>query len=407
MRVNASSFFSFCGSHVPLLRALTERAGEISEAEVFRAIRAHPGDSGEMPETTWRRLRELQILIVTEPDSDFYLVAEPVARLLAYLFDEAKAATPEIIQGYIRSLDSLAKRLVRMIESDDVTGVGLAFEEITTTLRRIHADIEETQRSVLTEVGRYKTERQRVSVREKYRRIVHWMERYVEPMIEIVRADGPLRGTFDEVEGLLRQTRERALFNDHPALDRNLRHLRLVRQHALRTFNQCRKEIGPLYESLRRSSFIAEGAAIALASLQRDGLANWGAQPLIGVFALRFQHVPGDAAIALALRRVIEHPPEAAPNVEFDTDTETPVALLQRLWLDSLPELARQAGSTDDLLGWLIEQNPSRATAEILSGFTELLFRDEFTAYFSDVPARDYSTPDGELTGHPVRLATA
>ncbi len=55
----------------------------------------------------------------------------------------------------------------------------------------------------------------------------------MEPMIEIVRADGPLRGTFDEVEGLLRQTRERALFNDHPALERNLRHLRLVRQHAL------------------------------------------------------------------------------------------------------------------------------------------------------------------------------
>lgn len=275
MRVNAPTFFSFCESRVPLLRALTERAGEISEAEVFRAIRAHPGDGGEMPETTWRRLRELQILIVTEPDSDFYLVAEPVARLLSYLFDEAKAATPEIIQGYIHSLDALAKRLVRMIEGDDVTGVGLAFEEITTTLRRIHADLEETQRSVLTEVGRYKTERQRVSVREKYRRIVHWMERYVEPMIEIVRADGPLRGTFDEVEGLLRQTRERALFNDHPALDRNLRHLRLVRQHALRTFNQCRKEIGPLYESLRRSSFIAEGAAIALERLQRDGLENW------------------------------------------------------------------------------------------------------------------------------------
>jgi hypothetical protein len=407
MRVNATTFFFFCGSHVPLLRALTERAGEISEAEVFRAIRAHPGEGGEMAETTWRRLRELQILVPTEPNSDFHLVAEPVARLLSYLFGEAKAATPDIIQGYIHSLDSLAKRLVRMIEGDDVIGVGLAFEEITTTLRRIYADLEETQRSVLLEVARYKTERQRVSVREKYRRIVHWMERYVEPMIEIVRADGPLRGTFDEVEGLLRQTRERALFNDHPALERNLRHLRLVHQHALRTFNQCRKEIGPLYESLRRSSFIAEGAAIALERLQRGGLENWGAEPLIGVFSLRFQHVPGDAAIALALRRVIEHPPELPPSIEFDADTETPGALLHRLWLDSLPELTRLAAPTDDLLGWLIEQNPDRATAEILAGFTELLFRDEFIANFSDAPLRNYFTTDGELAGHPVRLLTA
>lgn len=104
---------------------------------------------------------------------------------------------------------------------------------------------------------------------------------------------------------------------------------------------------------------------------------------------------------------MIEHPPELAPSVEFDTDNETPAAMLHRLWLDSLPGLTRQVGSTEDLLGWLIEQNPTRATAEILSGFTELLFRDEFTADFSDAPLRSYSTPDGELAGHPVRLVTA
>src|SRR5438093_12518571 len=128
------------------------------------------------------------------------------------------------------------------------------------------------------------------------------MGRYVEPMIEIVRADGPLRTAFDETERLLHRAREEALFNDHPALVRNLRFLRLVGAHALRVFTQCRKEIQPLYESLRRSSFIAEGAARALEKLQAEGLSKWDNEYLIDVAALRFQTVPDHTAILAALR---------------------------------------------------------------------------------------------------------
>ncbi len=309
MKVNAQAFFNFCAAHVPLLRQLAERTGELSEGEVMRLVREQADAHEELPETTWRRLREYQILVPSEPGGESCLLAEPVARLLTYLYNNANPATPEIIRGYVQSLDTLAKQLARALENENVTVVGLAFNEISLTLRRIHADLDETHQAILAEVGRYKTERQRVSVREKFRRIVYWMERYVEPMIEIVRADGPLRESFDEVERLLRSAREQALFNDHPALARNLRFLRLVGAHALRVFVQCRKEIQPLYESLRRSTFIAEGASRALEKLQSEGLANWGTAPLIGICSLRLQNVPGDAAIALALRRVIEHRP--------------------------------------------------------------------------------------------------
>jgi hypothetical protein len=82
MKVNPVSFFNFCSGHVPLLRQLAEREAEISEAEARRLIRAHLNPEDELPETTWRRLRELQILVSTEPGADFYAMAEPVARLL-------------------------------------------------------------------------------------------------------------------------------------------------------------------------------------------------------------------------------------------------------------------------------------------------------------------------------------
>src|SRR2546425_3374728 len=249
-------------------------------------------------------------------------MAEPLSRLLTYLFNEANPATHEIIRGYVMSFETTGKQLARALDEEDVQRVKLGFEEIGQTLRRIHADLSETQHAILAEVARYKTERSRVSVREKYRRIVHWMERYVEPMIEIVRADGPLRASFDEAERLLHRAREEALFNDPPALTRNLRFLRLVAAHALRGLTQCRKEIQPLYESLRRSSFIAEGAARALEKLQTDGLSKWGNEYLIEVAALRFQNVPGDSAIALALRRAIEHPPESPPILDLSGEKD-------------------------------------------------------------------------------------
>src|SRR5689334_9927026 len=121
MKVNPVSFFNFCSGHISLLRQLAEREGEISEAETRRLIRTHLNPEAELPETTWRRLRELQILVPTEPGADFYAMAEPVARLLAYLFDEAQAATPEMVRGYIDSLAVSGRQLSRAIEADDLT----------------------------------------------------------------------------------------------------------------------------------------------------------------------------------------------------------------------------------------------------------------------------------------------
>ena len=89
MKVNAQAFFNFCSGHVPLLRQMTLRTGEISEADALLLIRDHALMQDELPETTWRRLRELQILVPSEPGGSVYLLAEPVSRLLAYLFDEA------------------------------------------------------------------------------------------------------------------------------------------------------------------------------------------------------------------------------------------------------------------------------------------------------------------------------
>lgn len=405
MKVNPQAFFSFCSNHVPLLAQLAAHEDEISEADTRRLIRATRSEADELVETTFRNLKGLQILVPTEPGSDFYLIAEPVRKLLSYLLDEAQAATPEMVRGCVDSLSVAGQQLARSIEQDDLSLLRLAVEEIQQTLRRLHSDLDETHRCILGEVARYKTERRTVSIREKFQRIVRWMERYVDPMVEIVRPDGPLRATFDETERLMQQAREHGLFNDLPVLERELRRLRVLQRHALRIFQQCRRELQPLYESLRRSSLIAEGAALALRKLEQQGLASWVDVHVITTSALRWQNVPGDSAIEKALRRISEHPPEPPPVVELSAADEPPPDLLRRLWLDSLPDEARDSLPVADLLGWLVQQYPTHKTADTLAGFTLLVFDPEFNVIFAGGETRDYETADATLQAERVQLA--
>ena len=404
MKISPPTFFNFCASHVPLLMELARQEGEISEADARRLIRSSGSADQELPETTWKRLRELQILVPTEVDGDFYLLAEPVSRLLAYLFDEAQATTPEIIQGYIQSLDVLNKQLARAIESDDSLSVRLALDELHHVLRRIQSDVDETHRSVLNEVARYKIERRTVSVREKFRRIVHWMDRYVDPLVEIVRPDGALRATFDETEHLLLRVREHGVFAEPQAIERHVRHLRIVQRHALRLFQQCRRELQPLYASLRRASSIAEGAAIALERLQREGLDDWALRHVVPVCTLRMNHVPSDAAIGRAVRNLFEHPPEPPPVIALDAEEDAPDQLIRHQWLENLVEDLHPALPVTDLLGWMIDRYPEKGTADTVAGFTRLVFDAKFSARFTDHAAQSYETSDGVLEANPVEM---
>jgi hypothetical protein len=406
MKISPQTFFNFCAVHVPLLRGLMDQADELSEADVRRLIRANCTSNEELPETTWRRLKELQILVPSEPGGDYCFMADQVRRLLAYLFDEANAATPEIIGGYILSLEKMDKRLSPAIQSQDTTEIRLALEELQHTLRRIQSDLDETHNRILFEVGRYKTERHGVSIREKFRRIAYWMDRYVDPIVEMVRPDGPLRAVFNETERLLHRARECGLYDDLPGLERNTRHLRILQRHALRIFQQCRRELQPLYESLRRASFIAEGAAVALERLQRDGVGEC-ADITIPFCRVRWQHAFSDLAIKRALQNVTEYRPEEPPTLGWNSEEAVPNSFVRLRWLEEVNENIRPNLPVADLLAWITQQYPERDTQSTLAAFTRLVYATDLTVRFTDNPFRTYQTADGELESRPVQLTFA
>jgi hypothetical protein len=385
LKINPAEFFKFCARHTALLRELAERAEEdLSESRLFEFVRRNAADDDEQPETVVKQLKRLQIVEPAEQGDSYYILAGPLLHLLRFLLHEARPASSQSVQGFINTLDERCRLLRQAIEIENVTHAELAIGDINQTLRHIHEAVVETHQSILTAVAEFKTNRAGISVRQKFQRIVYWMEVYVVPMVHIIKVDGEMEATFSEVERLLRQASDRSVFNDVGMIERNLRFIRLVRRHALRVFEQCRKEIQPLYQSLAKSNNIAAGAAAALEWLRRDGLQQWGVEPLVTVFSFRQQYAVSGTALRLVLERVILQPPEPPPVVNFNEKEIEPAAAAHQRWLDSLPERARAEVPIDDLLGWVVAQHPDQETNELLAGFAAVFFMRSLMATSQD-----------------------
>lgn len=406
MIVPPKEFFQFCAKHVSLLRELELRASgtDLSESEIHDIAKNYAAEVEEQPAFIVKRLKELRILVSADQSAQYFLMAEPVRAILRYLLEEAKPASSETVQSYINELQKLTQKLRSALASENPTLAELALADTTHTLRRLHDDVSTTHVSVLGEVARYKVDKRPASVLEKYQRIVWWMQQYIAPMLDVIKVDGPMQATFAEVEGVLEGATTNALVISVADAERNLRLLRVVRRHALNVFDQCGKEISPLYQSLARSSNLATGAAWALDRLRLGGFEQWMLEAVVGVFSLRHQASFSDKAITGAIERVLNNPPAPAPIVSLGQNSAKPVALEHRRWLDALPDDAARHLPINDLLSWLTTRYPDAETERLLAGFSILFFHENYRARFTGEAVVTYETPGHLIQAHPVRL---
>jgi hypothetical protein len=397
MPIQPKRFFDFCASHVPLLHAIATRPGDVSEAQVRQLIRTHSDTAAEQPETTWERLLELQILVPLEEGSSHYVLAQPLLQLMNYLHDDALPTSPEIIQGYTAALESARKRIVSGTQAFDALSVGLAATEVDHTLRRMQEDLDATHRAVMAEVSRYKADRSSVSVRERYLRIVRLMDQYVKPLVDIVRVDGQLVETLNELDAALHAAREGGIFAEMAPLLRNERQIRALRRRAIHTLNESRKELQPLYEVLRRSSAIAHGATLALSRLRHMKLDDWVAHYVPQAERAPIECPPTDAVIKRTVHHVAAHPPQPQPALRMDENGDTPADYVRLLWLNALPEALNANLPVKDLTDWMVKSFPEKGTSDALLALNKILFDPTLEITFKHGASRSYRTRDGAL----------
>jgi hypothetical protein len=404
--VPPKEFFQFCAKHVNLLRDLEQRASgaDLSEAEIAHLVKNNSLESDEQPEFVAKQLKRLRILLPAGQSDQYFLMAEPIRGVLRYLLETAKPVSSEIVQSYINKLQKLAHNLRDALSTENTTLAELALTDTTQILRNLHEAVSATHVSVLSEVARYKTDKRPSSVREKYQRIVWWMQEYIAPMIDIIRVDGPMQATFTELEAVFEDAARNALLISVDTAERNLRLVRITRRHALDVFDQSDKEISPLYRSLARSSNLAAGAAWALDQLRLGNIDQWYGTAVIGVFNLRQQEAFSDKAIAGAVERILNNPPTPPPRINLERASRPSPAAERGRWLKSLPNEVAKELPINDLLRWLTIRYPDLETRQILSGFSMLYLNKQFRASFTGGTIQTYETLQHLIHAHPMQL---
>lgn len=407
MQLTPKRFFDFCATHVPLLHAIAQKPGDISEAQVRQLIRTFNDTTVEQPETTWQRLTELQVIVPLEEGSSHYVMSQPLLQLLNFLYNDALPTSPEIIQGYIAALESARKRISMGVEATDSLSVAMATNEVDHTLRRMQDDLDATHRAVMAEVARYKADRTSVSVRERYLRILSLMDQYVHPLVEIVRVDGLLESTLDETDIVLRAAREQGVYVELAMVERNERAIRVLRRRAIHTLTESRKELQPLYDVLRRSSAIAHGATLALGRLRQMRLEDWVSNYVTQTTNARVECPPTDAVLRETIEKVISHPPIPPPLLNTTENSDTPPDYVRLLWLNELPNILNEELPVKDLTGWLTTSFPEKGTADALLGLSKLLFDPKLDVDFKGGKTKQYRTRDGVLEASTISITKA
>jgi hypothetical protein len=407
MQVTPKRFFDFCSSHVPLLHALAIKPGDVSEAQVRQLIRTFSESVSELPETTWQRLLELQIIVPLEEGSAHYVMAQPLLQLINYLYNDAVPTSPEIIQGYIAALESARKRIVIGIEAGDALSVAMATNEVDHTLRRMQDDLDATHRAVMSEVARYKADRTSVSVRERYLRIVGLMDQYVHPLVEIVRVDGLLVSVLDETDLALRAAREQGVYVEMGMIARNERQIRALRRRSIHTLNESRRELQPLYDVLRRASAIAHGATLALGRLRQMKQDDWVVHYMVQADRAGIECPPTDAVLRHVINEVISHPPTPPPVLSMEENGDTPPDYVRLLWLNGLATDLREELPVKDLTAWITGSFPEKGTSDMLLGLSRLLFDPTMDVQFKGGQQKQYRTRDGVLEVSTISITRA
>ena len=387
MKVSVPRFFRFCSQHEGLIRALTHAGDEEVTEQMVRGIIQRNITGEEGVDTIYRNLVELQILVPLKTERNTMLVAQQLVALVRYLVDEARPATPQMIQGYINSLSSASSRMGAAIETGDTNTLSLMLLEVRNVLARIIRDVEETQDTVIREVMAFKVDAADISIKTRFARIVYWLRNYAEPMAELVRVDGPMDATFADLEKVLQTVRSSTWQH---GVEQSLGLLKTVTRHSWHVFDQCLKELRPLYDAMVQANRIAAGAAHALEKLTSDRLKEWDERFFVGVPTFRLQNLLSDNGLFESLRRIHGYKPRPRPEL-FEIESGDNMAAVRRHeWLRSLPEKLEASLPVPDLCAFLIADKPDADADDIVNAIASIYYERGFTSRFGDADRRHY-----------------
>lgn len=388
--------------HWTLLEPLCERfdSGTLSLVELRKQLTAQLPDSTPVDITAlldqWIRL---DILVPVAKSPNRFELNAQIHDFLAYLRREHRLGLCLEIEAYLRHLERLAGYIKDAFEVRDAADLARQLRLLDMRVRDVLKKLANDEQALVAVAERAKTSDRQIPLRQRYAEVLATWDEYVEPMIQLVAADGAFEQGVYRVEHVLlrllsEQQRLGQLVDDDLLLRTHARILEMQTTAQL-TLRRARELLLPLREEARRHNAVTRGAALALAAIRRKGL-DAVPQASLPLFSRPQSTFLGTAsqveAYVYALAR-FEPKPAQFPKASTTRKGEVPHA--PRTAREML-ERCERALPLPDLMGWLLQQEPEGATDELLYWFSRLSRDARFQR--ERLQRRDYLTAEHQLS---------
>lgn len=388
--------------HWALLEPLCERfdTGTLSLVELRKQLALQLPDGSPAEVTTlldtWIRL---DILVPVAKSPNRFELNAQIHDFLAYLRREHRLGLCLEIEAYLRHLERLAGHILDAFEVRDAQDLARQLRLLDMRVRDVLKKLANDEQALVGVAERAKTGDRQIPLRQRYAEVLATWDEYVEPMIQLVAADGAFEQGVRRVEQVLlkllgEQQRLGQLVDDDLLLRTHARILEMQGIAQL-TLRRARELLLPLREEARRHNAVTRGAALALATIRRKGL-DAVPQAALPLFSRPQSNFLGSAsqveAYVYALAR-FEAKPTQFPKASASRRGAPPRA--PRTAREML-ERCEQALPLPDLMLWLLEQEPEGATDELLYWFSRLSRDARFQR--ERLERRDYLTTEHQLS---------
>lgn len=388
--------------HWSLLEPLCERfdQGTLSLLELRKQLAVQLGDGSPTDVTSlldqWIRLDVL--VPVAKSPNRFELNAQ-IHDFLAYLRREHRLGLCLEIEAYLRHLERLADYILDAFAVRDAHDLARQLRLLDMRVRDVLKKLANDEQALVAVAERAKTSDRQIPLRQRYAEVLATWDEYVEPMIQLVAADGAFEQGVQRVEQVLlklltEQQRLGQLVDDDLLIRTHARILEMQTTAQL-TLRRARELLLPLREEARRHNAVTRGAALALSAIRRKGL-DAVPQAALPLFSRPQSNFLGSAtqvdAYVHALAR-FEAKPIRFPKSGTARKGES--ARAPRTAREML-ERCEQALPLPDLMDWLMQQEPDGATDELLYWFSRLSRDSRFQR--ERLERRDYLTREHQLS---------
>ncbi|MCM2320050.1 MAG: Mks condensin complex protein MksB [Pseudomonas sp.] len=363
--------------HWNLLEPLCERfdAGTLSLAELRGQLADRLSDDSPTAVTAlldqWIRL---DILVPVAKSPNRFELNAQIHDFLAYLRREHRLGLCLEIEAYLRHLERLAGYIQDAFLARDGHDLARQLRLLDMRVRDVLKKLANDEQALVAVAERAKTSDRQIPLRQRYAEVLATWDEYVEPMIQLVSADGAFEQGVHRVEQVLLrlltdQQRLGQLVDDDLLLRTHARILEMQTTAQL-TLRRARELLLPLREEARRHNAVTRGAALALAAIRRKGL-DAVPQAAVALFSRPQSTFLGSAsqveAYVYALARFEPKPaefPRAARRPQGQRQAPRTAKEMLARCTAALP--------LPDLMGWLLEQEPEGASDELLYWFSRL-----------------------------------